>query len=84
MGGSTGASMEELMANHLADVTRVFGSHGKKNQLICSPSKSKVFQLEVEFCGHVLREGVCMPSPGKLLPLQKWELPETVTALRSF
>jgi len=53
-------------------------------KLICSPSKSKFFQLELEFCGHDLREEVRMPSPGKLLPLQKWELPQTVTALRSF
>jgi len=25
-----------------------------------------------------------MPSPGKLLPWEEWELPQTVTALRSF
>jgi len=36
----------------------------------------------VEFCGHVLSEGVRMPSPGKLLALQALELPQTVTALR--
>jgi len=65
--------MEKLVANHLADVTRVEGVM-EENQLICSPSKSKFFLLEVELCGHVLREGFRMPSPGKLLPLQKWDL----------
>jgi len=75
--------MEELVGNHLADVTRVLEVMGK-NKMICSPSKSKFLQLEVEFCGHVLSEGVRMQSPGKLLPLQKWELPQTVTGLRWF
>ena len=39
---------------------------------------------EVEFCGHVLSAGRRKPAPGKLLALQKWELPQTVTELRGF
>ena len=39
---------------------------------------------EVEFCGHILRKGRRSPAPGKLLPIQKWEIPRTVTALRAF
>ena len=38
----------------------------------------------MEFCGHVLREGRRSPAPGKLLPIQQWELPRTVTELRGF
>ena len=36
------------------------------------------------FCGHVLREGTRRPAPGKLLPIQKWALPATVSQLRGF
>ena len=43
-----------------------------------------LFIKEVEFCGHCLREGVTKPLPGRLLSLEKWELPKTITALRSF
>jgi len=64
---STGANMNESVANHLADFTQILEVM-KTNQLICSPSKSKFFQLEVEFCGHVLRKGVHMPSPGICCP----------------
>ena len=39
---------------------------------------------EVEFCGHVLSEGRRRPAPGKLLSIQKWDLPQTVTQLRGF
>ena len=39
---------------------------------------------EVEFCGHILRQGKRSPAPGKLLPIQKWEIPHCVTALRGF
>ena len=42
------------------------------------------FALEVEFCGQVLKKGKREPAPGKLLSLQKWELPKTVTQLRGF
>jgi hypothetical protein len=38
----------------------------------------------VEFCGHVLREGRRSPAPRKLLSIQKWELPRTITQLRCF
>ncbi len=39
---------------------------------------------EVEFYGHNLKEGRRSPAPGKLLSIQKWELPGTVTAFRGF
>ena len=43
-----------------------------------------MFVGEVEFCGHILKEGQRFPSPGKLKALQKWELPKTLTELRGF
>ena len=53
-------------------------------QLVFKGDKCKFFQRKVEFCGHVLTEGKRSPAPGKLLPIQLWELPDTVTALRGF
>ena len=43
-----------------------------------------MFVEEVEFCGHVMREGRRWSSPGKLLSIQKWPCPQTVTQLRGF
>ena len=55
-----------------------------KNQLICGPKKGKLFLESVEFCGSLLRNGTRQPSPGKLLAIQKWNRPETISALRGF
>ena len=55
-----------------------------KNQLICSPKKGKFFLESVEFCGSLLQNGTRQPSPGKLLAIQKWKRPETISALREF
>ena len=55
-----------------------------EHQLIVEPTKAHMFVTEVKFCGHILREGKRQPAPGKLLSIQKWELPRTVTQLRGF
>ena len=55
-----------------------------KNQLICGPKKGKSFLETVEFCGSLLRNGTRQPSPGKLLAIQKWKRPDTISALRGF
>ncbi len=81
--GSTRENMEEIMANHEKDVRAVLRVLREEN-LIVDPKKSNMFMGEVEFCGHILREGRRSPAPGKLLSIQKWELPGTVTALRGF
>jgi len=61
-----------------------FPSPLEKDHLICRPSKSKFFQPEVEFCGHVQSERVSMSSPGKLLPLQKWSNPKLLRLCAGF
>ena len=81
--GSTGETLEEMVDQHLRDVLQVMETL-KEHNLICNPEKSKFFQQEVEFCGHILRDGQRSRAPGKLLPIQKWELPRTVTELRQF
>ena len=52
--------------------------------MVVDPQKMKLFMTEVEFCGHILKEGRREPAPGKLLSIQRWELPKTVTQLRGF
>ncbi len=48
------------------------------------PGKPICFFKEVEFCGHILREGKRSPAPEKLLSIQKWELPATIIELSRF
>ncbi len=68
------------MKKNVKDVLLVL----REKILVVDPRKANLFMREVEFCGHVLREGRRSPAPGKLLSIQKWELPGTVTALRVF
>ena len=56
----------------------------KEKFLVVSIKKIQMFMRQVEFCGHVLIDGKRFPAPGKLLALQKWELPLVVTQLRGF
>ena len=56
----------------------------KEYGLAADPKKAKLFVREVEFCGHILYAGRRRPAPGKLVALQNWELPKTVTQLRGF
>jgi hypothetical protein len=81
--GSSGGSWEEVIANHGRDVGAVLNTV-RKNELIVDPRKAHMFMKEVEFCGHILREGRRSPAPSKLLSIQKWELPATITELRGF
>ena len=81
--GSTGDTEEELMENHERDL-RALLEVLKREELVVDPRKANLFVREVEFCGHILREGQRSPAPGKLLSIQKWEIPSTITALRGF
>jgi hypothetical protein len=80
--GSTGKTLEEAMRNNYRETRDVLQTLKKQN-MACKP-KSDFFAREVTFCGHILREGRRSPAPGKLLPIQFWELPKTVTDLRGF
>ena len=81
--GSTGDTEEELLENHEKDVRAVLTTLADQ-KLVADWEKAKLFMKEVEFCGHVLRQGRRGPAPGKLLSIQGWELPKTVTQLRGF
>ena len=81
--GSTGDTEEEAIQNHFKDVKSVL-ERFREQKLLVNPKKAHLFMREVEFCGHILSEGKRRPAPGKLLAIQKWELPQTVTQLRGF
>jgi hypothetical protein len=81
--GSFGRTEEEALKNHFRDVKKVLEKF-REHQMVVNVKKAHLFMKEVEFCGHVLSEGKRRPSPGKLLSIQKWELPQTVTQLRGF
>ena len=81
--GSEGVTMADAIRQNEVNLRRTLDllAMGK---MVCDPLKCKLFQLQVEFCGHLIGNGQVVPGPGKLLALQKWERPPRVTALRSF
>ena len=74
---------EYLYVQHDKDLRRVLEVL-RENKLVVDISKCRLFVPEVEFCGHILGGGVRRPAPGKLLAIEKWEFPTTITELRSF
>ena len=74
---------EDLFAAHDRDIRRVL-SLLVTEKLVADISKCKFFVPEVEFCGHILRNGTRSPAPGKLSAIEKWERPRTISELRAF
>ena len=74
---------EAMLRQHDIDIRRTLDALNTA-QLVASAPKCQFFVKEVEWYGNVLRDGVRKPMPGKLSAITKWELPMTVTALRSF
>ena len=81
--GSSGATEEELLANHDRDVRAVL-DRLRKEELVVLVSKTDFFVRSVEFCGHVLENGTRRPAPGKMLALERCEKPDDVRELRGF
>ena len=81
--GSSGATEEELLANHDRDVRAVL-DRLRKEELVASVSKTDFFVRSVEFSGHVLENGTRRPAPGKMLALERWDKPDNVQELRGF
>ena len=78
-----GLTEQELVDLHEKQLNMVLDILDK-NQLICGPKKGKLLLESVEFCGSLLRNETRQRSPGKLLAIQKWKRPETISALRGF
>ena len=68
--GSSGATKEELLANHDRDVRAVL-DRLRKEELVASGSKTDFFVRSVEFCGHVLENGTRRPASGRTLALER-------------
>ena len=81
--GTKGKTMEEAIRQHAIDVRKVL-TRLAEQKLYVDKNKAKLFMAEVEFCGHILSAGSRRPAPGKLLAIQKMDLPQTVTELRGF
>jgi hypothetical protein len=76
-------SWEATVETHDKDIRRVMDKLAE-HHMVVDEKKCKFFVKEVEFCGHILGNGQRRPAPGKLLALEKWEVPKSVTALRGF
>ena len=74
---------EVLLVVHEMDLRRVLDVL-KQDFFVVDPEKAKLFVEEVEFCGQILGKGNRRPAPGKLMAIEKWEVPKTITALRAF
>ena len=81
--GSSGATEEELLANHDRHVRAVL-DRLRKEKLVASVSKTDFFVRSVEFHGHVLENGTRRQAPGKMLALERWDKPDNVLQLRGF
>ena len=81
--GSSGATEEELLANHDRDVRAVL-DRLQKEELVASVSKTDFFVRSVEFCGNVSENGTRRPAPGKMLALERWDKPDNVRELQGF
>ena len=55
----------------------------EKDQFVGDLRKAHFFP-EVKFCGHILGGGTRRPEPGKLMAIEKWEIPHTISELRAF
>ena len=82
VGTDWAGSWEATINQHDKDIKRVLNQF-KVCKLVVD-KKLKLLVREVEFCGHVLGGGKRRPAPGKLMAVEKWEPPKTVTQLRGF
>lgn len=74
---------EDPIEKHEKDLRRLLDTL-KAEKFIVDRKKCKLFVKEVEWCGHILGGGTRRPAPGKLMAIEKWEVPRTITELRAF
>ena len=76
-------SVGELLQNHDLEGLLVLDEL-RKFQMVASRKKAQFFQRSVNFCGFALKDGKRDPLQGRILAVEKWELPKTITSLRGF
>ena len=83
--GTGGETTEEIVQNHERVLGQVMEALANYN-LTVKGEKCHLFQEEVKFCGHILRNGTRRAAPSKLLAIEKWQSPSvnTVTKLKGF
>ena len=81
--GSRQVEGEDLFVTHDKDLRMVLDLL-RESTLVVDITKCRLFVPEVEFCGHILGGGKRRPAPGKLLAIEKWEVPTNISELRSF
>ena len=73
---------EDPVTKHFDNLCRVLRVL-EEDKLVRDRKKCKLFVSEIEFCAHI-RGGARRPSPGKLMAIEKWEVPRTISELRAF
>ncbi len=81
--GTRAEEGEDLYEKHYLQVYKVMEIL-EKDQFVGDVRKAHFFIPEVKFCGHILEGGTRRPEPGKLMAIEKWELPHTISELRAF
>lgn len=74
------SSSEEEHIQHISQVFDVLN----KATLKISDEKSKFFQEEVEYLGHIIRHGRITTNPEKIAAIENFPVPQTVKDLRGF
>ena len=80
---TSGKDIDEALRKHEQDLRSVLKILAE-NKLFAERAKCRFFQLEVEYCGHILRGGTRRAAPGKLSVVEKWPVPTNVRGLRGF
>jgi Reverse transcriptase (RNA-dependent DNA polymerase) len=74
------SNSEEEHREHLRLVFETLREH----RLYAKPSKCTFSQPTVEFCGHIVGQGVVRVLPSKVKVIQDWPKPRTVHEIRQF
>jgi hypothetical protein len=56
----------------------------KREKFVGDKRKAEFFVEELHFCGQILGHGVHRPAPGKLMAIEKWELPPPLPLYEPF
>ena len=78
-----GDSVQDPIRQHFQNIRKVLLRFLRFDH-IASLKKVQFFVKEVDLCGHLLSGGKRHPAKGKLVAVQQWEKPNTITGLRAF
>lgn len=79
--GYTRNSVEEIMSNHTL-IYDWFCTAWPRIKWYAMQLNHLFSHREMDILRHILGEAIRKPSPGTLMPIQNWKLPQTATDLR--